>query len=863
VEGHDRELGRPVAIKRLLAASGAAAERFRREAHLTARLQHPGIVPIYAHGRDAKGAPYYAMRLVEGKTLAAAIDDAVPEQRISLVPIVQQVADTIAYAHAQHVIHRDLKPNNIMLGPFGETLVVDWGIAKDLASDGGADGARMTGHGTVMGTPSYMAPEQAVGDDVDERTDVYALGAILYHVLAGAPPSRDALAMRAPSAPPALIAIVEKAMAEHPEDRYPTARELADDLRRFATGQLVAAHRYSLAERAARLARRYRNLLLAVLAAIVAAGVVAAVMFARVVDARDAARTERDAAIVERARGELERDPSRVAMLVENIEHPDVAVLRASARASGIAEVRALGAVPTAVASIDGRTWIGSEDGVVTVDGARVAQLGGPIAGIAAMGARAVVWDATQIVVLDDMRAARPIACAGGRLLSAVVPRVGRALCVGASGSELVDLASGQRRGLPELLALVRFDEARIVARDGAGIVHAYDTVTLAEVATLPGRSPTAIVLAGDRVVLARGTEVVAWDPSSGALDPFVEVDAAAETLAVTDDGARIAVLQLDGTLRVFDARSRRQLRRVAVDSSAILLGFEPGGDRIALAIHSELHLVPVGASRRWRLLGHGAPIAAVAWSARGPLSISHDQTLRAWQLDEPLAVVVDNAIVQPRVAFSHNSARMLVWDLGTLREVMLPAGPIRIVEQNIQVAAAAYTNDGAIVIGELGGRVRRDRIELGRVEPGPLSITTSPEGDVIVHGAATKKRAAFVRAWDRAGAPRDAPLATPVPPRGAVTSGSTRSIIVARPGAPSIVLHARDLDGVRAVTWSASNLLAVVSRDHACVFAPDRSEHGYCVPHDRAGEAWFSPDARWLITSAPGEVLVWAVPAL
>jgi serine/threonine protein kinase len=190
------------------------------------------------------------------------------DERLGLLPNVIALAEAMAYAHSLGIIHRDLKPANVLVGAFGETVVIDWGLAKDLNApdEWGAAGAGtsastsgavpLTVIGAVMGTPSYMPPEQASGEPVDQRADVYAVGAMLYEVLAGVPPyhggtadvvNRPPTPVEAvqPGAPPDLAAIVRKAMARRPEDRYPSAGELAKDLRHFQTGRAVSARRYS------------------------------------------------------------------------------------------------------------------------------------------------------------------------------------------------------------------------------------------------------------------------------------------------------------------------------------------------------------------------------------------------------------------------------------------------------------------------------------------------------------------------------------------------------------------------------------------------------------------------------------------
>src|SRR5262249_50192691 len=247
------------------------------------------------------------------------------------------VADAIAYAHEHHVIHRDLKPHNVMIGDFGETVVIDWGLAKDLRDRGagaGADADADSWHrddraqsgetvaGSVLGTPADMPPEQARGLAVDERADVYAISAVLYHVLNGQAPFSDAegaddvlarlrrggaptpLAALAPAAPPDLLAIVAKAMTPEAAGRYPTAKQLAEDLRRFQAGQLVGAHRYSTWQRARRWVARHRGAVAVAAIAIAVGGTLGALAVDRIVDERRAAERARARAEDNRADAE-------------------------------------------------------------------------------------------------------------------------------------------------------------------------------------------------------------------------------------------------------------------------------------------------------------------------------------------------------------------------------------------------------------------------------------------------------------------------------------------------------------------------------------------------------------------------------
>jgi serine/threonine protein kinase len=272
--GRDRRLGREVAVKVLLDGDPIAARRFEREARVAARLQHPGIVTVYDAGFWPTGEPFLVMKHVLGRSLDRVIADAESlEDRLALLPHLIAAADALAYAHDQGIVHRDLKPSNVVVGAFGETVVIDWGLAKDLrGAESDADeerrssrparGSELTVDGAVLGTPAYMAPEQAAGEPVDVRADVYALGAMLYQSLTGVAPERrgasaaELLALE-PRAPADLVAIAAKALAADRQQRYPSAFDLAEDLKRFQTGQLVGAHRYSLPAHVRRFAARH------------------------------------------------------------------------------------------------------------------------------------------------------------------------------------------------------------------------------------------------------------------------------------------------------------------------------------------------------------------------------------------------------------------------------------------------------------------------------------------------------------------------------------------------------------------------------------------------------------------------------
>ncbi len=323
LKGRDADLGRDVAVKVLLEDQqdkAGRAQRFLEEARIAGRLQHPGVVPVYTLGRLPDGRPYFTMKLVKGRTLAELLAERKQptQDRPRFLAIFEQVCQTLAYAHSKGVIHRDLKSSNVMVGAFGEVLVMDWGLAKVLPRDGaanvgpaptapavsvirtprgedseaGRDGSE-TQAGSVLGTPAYMAPEQACGEveDVDRRADVFGLGAVLCEVLTGQPPfpgpSETALkkARRADltdafarldgcGADADLIALAKRCLAAKPEERPRDAGETAAAVTEYQRSVAERLRRAEL-ERAAAEAkagseRKRRRATLALAAAVLA-----------------------------------------------------------------------------------------------------------------------------------------------------------------------------------------------------------------------------------------------------------------------------------------------------------------------------------------------------------------------------------------------------------------------------------------------------------------------------------------------------------------------------------------------------------------------------------------------------------------
>ena len=712
VAARDLRLRRAVAIKVLLEPTPELAARFAREASITARLQHPAIVPVHETGRLPSGEPFYAMKLVEGRSLDAEIADRPAlADRMKLIPNAIAVVDALAYAHAQHIIHRDLKPANVLVGAFGETVVIDWGLARAL-DEPDAHGAvatdakpGLTSAGAVVGTPAFMSPEQAQGDRVDERTDVYALGALLYHIISGAPPFRGTSANviaqlldgpptpigeLVPRVPSDLAALVTKAMARDPRERYPSARELATDLERFATGQLVAAYHYSPAQRITRAVRRNWQLFAAGAVALVLIAVIATFSVRRIVDERAEASRQRDTAhatsltlLEEEGRTELRANHARRALAylaAAYRERPDRTALRqlvAQASAPIAPALHVLRGHRAALTAIEM-----SSDGarIVTASKDNTARLwdadGNPLATLQHSGAVNVarfnpdgtrlvtgsadtfarVWDSRSgklIVEHEHAASVSDVAWSpdGKRVLSAT-DRGQVALWDATTGETLVRSAAHARALLSYGASSFTPDGSRFVVADVSDMTSTVWDVATAKPAfavhcEMDFCRRAALAAKGNRLVTVDKAMVRLWDAATGApLAPIDQPFAEGAGFAVSRDGRWIAITHaLATSAEIYDAVTGQLRATLPGEGLIASVAFGTTGTLVATPR-------PAGADLRDAATGqivatyegHDGSVTAVALGLDDTrvLTASADGTARIWDATVRTAKVVD-----------------------------------------------------------------------------------------------------------------------------------------------------------------------------------------------------------------------------
>ncbi len=846
----DPRTGRIVAIKEVLRAQPDIMLRFAREALVTANLQHPSIVPVYEVGRWPDGEPFYAMKLVEGRTLDALIRDAATtEQRVALLSHVIDVADAVAYAHGERVIHRDLKPANILVGAYGETVVIDWGLAKNVATGEELDALPVastlppdqdeTVVGAVVGTPAYMAPEQALGDKLDERADVYAIGAILYHALGGARPYAEAqgvgeliamvasrpprpLPELAPDLPAELLAIVAKAMARDPAARYPTARELALDLRRFQSGQIVGAHRYTSRQLVRRWIARHRTLVAASTVALAVAVVVGALAIRGIARERDEADRQRGIAQRERADATAARELAerRFADSLEELARQAV-LAREPERALPLLAGAAAGR-GGAAAALDGPAGVLAARALATYDGflgVAPGPAGSVTSGFVHDGV-VVTADRAGTIRGWDLAARRERWSHAGAWL--IAPSASGALALGvdatgavsvrrAADGELVgrwQVPAGSDVEAPSLLAWGGDARFALVTADGRLYLGAPDAPAL--IAGAPRRGAIhALAFSPDgKTLAAAGADGVTTlhDAATGALLARLVPDAPSDPAdALWLDDGRLVTGDAQGVARVWDVARRRVVRALRHPADIYGLAASRGPTPwLATFGHGQVVVVwdPDTGAERARLDGHvhgtdlagGAGATLVTTDEAGNAHVwdaSTGQRLASLPNEGPL---LHASVSRDGVVALYGEARIRVWSRVSAGLTQLEGHTARI--RGLEIAAGAAgdvvwtaSHDGtargvtlatgaAVVLGEPGQftepPMRVAPATLPPIYPGGLrSLRVSPDGETVF----TAGEDGTIGVWDaRASAP--APRAVW---RGHV--GRVRHLVLSRDG--------------------------------------------------------------------------------
>jgi WD40 repeat protein/tRNA A-37 threonylcarbamoyl transferase component Bud32 len=771
----DQELRREVALKEIRAEHAddpLSRGRFVREAEITGGLEHPGIVPVHGLGSYADGRPFYAMRLIQGETLQEAIKkyhagDPGWTLRALLMRFLA-VCNTVAYAHSRGVLHRDLKPANVMLGKYGETLLLDWGLAKPLAETpapgagdatvapalvpGLVDGIA-TQAGSALGTPAYMSPEQAAGrvDRLGPASDVYSLGATLYALLTGRPPveTQDPGEMLAraqrgdwpaprqlnPAVPRALDAVCLKAMALEPGQRYGTALELAADVERWLADEPVAAWREPWRVRGRRWLGRHRTLVGSAAAAALVAIVGLTVGLVLLAAAADKEAQARKKAEEKENEATAKRNETRRTLYTAQMH-----LVQRAYEENNIAHVRELLEAQT--------SWPeGAED---------------------LRGFEWYYWDR-----LAHREVRTLYGHDGGVRRVAVSPDGKRIACCGTDGTVQVwDAATGQERlrlqaGQGHLGSVAFSPDGRHLASSGqGGTVKVWDAGSGQEVRTIKAYTNrvNSVAFSPDSRRLASGSDdstARVWDIATGkealALKGHTDV---VESVVFSPDGRRIASGSDDNTVKLWDAGTGQEVRTLKGHTHRVnSVAFSPDSQRIASGSDDSTARVWDIATGKEALTlkGHTDPFNSVAFSPDGRRLASgcDDSTVKVWDAGSGQEILALKGHTQGviSVAFSPDGRRLVssgdftvkVWENGSDQQCLT------LTRQFCQVTGVTFSPDGtrlagASINGTLGlwdaasGQETLSR----RGYAALLGMTFSPDGRRIASGEGQN-----IRAWD------------------------------------------------------------------------------------------------------------------
>jgi WD40 repeat protein len=713
------------------------------------------------------------MKLVEGRTLKELFcEKQTLRDRLGLLQHVIAISDAVGYAHSEGVIHRDLKPSNVIAGEFGETIVVDWGLARDTRGNvpepTGELAAKGSGastiSGKIVGTPAYMAPEQARGELVDERADVYAIGAVLYELLAGKAAYTDAtpqgvidrvtagppapLHIVAPNAPRELVDIVGKAMARQPSERYPNGSALAEDLRRFQTGKLVSAHVYTSWQLVRKKLAQHRGVVVVAAASAIALAAVGVESFRTVVAERDIAQSERVRAEAERHSAEerkrellfvqaetsLRKDPT--AALAWLKLHPVTDRDRVQV-VDVIDEALALGAARHVFRPGD---WV--FDAAFTPDGKTV------IAAVRDGKLRAYDVESGKVRVIGQ---AKP------DIEALAISPDGKTVVSGCGVGELVawSLADGSKKvlldGGPAITDL-KFDptgQRVLVDREGSGLIVGLDGKR-----EQVGPETTILLAVADkdwtkRIATLSGNQIAALTPSGPRI--IAEHERLIGFLALSPLGDTVVMQDNEGLFSVpFTGGSFTKL--AAYQGKVNHAVWSPDGKTVVIVGNEhDVVVIDVATSKVRTLRGHTDSIYTAEFSrdGRSLLTASDDGTARVWNIDDGSSLVLaghDDDVYRARfspdeklVATASLDGSIRIWPIDRTGARVFPETGQPISLSLVGDEATVLTTHGAarwnVVDGTREELFTRQGLGIGLPSPdGTMLVARAEEGALEVH---------------------------------------------------------------------------------------------------------------------------------